>query len=376
MNTPWYQTGQLQDLLTPAILLSPARIRENIRRMVQIAASPERLRPHVKTYKLPQIIQLQLEAGISSFKCATLAEAKMVAEAGGKDILIAYPLVGPALDIFVELVKAFPNVRFSLTADHLDIGKVLVEKTQEVTGQIAVFVDIDNGMHRTGTPPGKDALELCRFLHLSPELHFKGLHIYDGHLHQASFQKRKEACQQAFQPVQDLMEQLDKEKIPLEEVVCGGTPTFPIHAEDPSRKLSPGTPLLWDWGYANSFPDLDFQIAAVLLTRVVSKPAPHLLCLDIGYKALAAEMPHPRIYFPGLENVQFLNHSEEHMVISVENAQEISVNQVIPGYPIHICPTMALHEEVYVMENSQVVGKWQVKARNRLYSQINKMNKQ
>ena len=37
-----------------------------------------------------------LEAlGIRKHKCATIAEAEMIAAAGGADVLIAYPLVGP-----------------------------------------------------------------------------------------------------------------------------------------------------------------------------------------------------------------------------------------------------------------------------------------
>ena len=42
-----------------------------------------------------EIIRLELQAGITKQKCATLAEAEMIAECGATDVLLAYPIVGP-----------------------------------------------------------------------------------------------------------------------------------------------------------------------------------------------------------------------------------------------------------------------------------------
>ena len=45
---------------------------------------PKRLWPHVKTHKLPQLVRMQLSHGIRKYKCATIAEAEMLAlEKGG-----------------------------------------------------------------------------------------------------------------------------------------------------------------------------------------------------------------------------------------------------------------------------------------------------
>ena len=52
---------------------------------------------------------------------------------------------------------------------------------------------------------------------------------------------------------------------------------------------------LHDHGYASKYPDLRFTAAAVLLTRVVSHPAPGRLCLDLGHKAVAADPAGPRV---------------------------------------------------------------------------------
>ena len=93
----WYRPENEASIATPCLLLFPERIEENIRRMIAIAGSAERLRTHVKTHKLSELVKLQLQHGIEKFKCATLSEVAMTAGAGGRDILLAYPLLGLSL---------------------------------------------------------------------------------------------------------------------------------------------------------------------------------------------------------------------------------------------------------------------------------------
>ena len=115
----WYKISNEDDVASPAMLVYPDRIKENIRRMVVGAGGAEHLRPHVKTHKMPQIIAMKLEAGITKFKVATIAEAEMTAAAGGKDILLAHQPVGPGERRFAELVKEFPQTRFATIADNV-----------------------------------------------------------------------------------------------------------------------------------------------------------------------------------------------------------------------------------------------------------------
>jgi D-serine deaminase-like pyridoxal phosphate-dependent protein len=149
------------------------------------------------------------------------------------------------------------------------------------------------------------------------------------------------------------------------DTVAGGSPTFPVHAMNPKFSLSPGTCLLWDQGYSRGFPDQKFLHAAVLLIRVISKPAEQFLCLDLGHKAVASEMPHPRVYFPELEKVEFISQSEEHLVVKSQQAVNFRVGDVLYGVPVHICPTTALHQELVVVEEGKAVDRWRVFARDR-----------
>ncbi len=197
-------------------------------------------------------------------------------------------------------------------------------------------------------------------------LRFAGLHIYDGHIHEIDVKERQEHCDNDFNRVTKLIKELDGRGITINELACGGTPTFPIHALYSSRTLCPGTTVFWDAGYANAVPELDFLPAAVVAGRVISKPNRNV-CLDLGHKSVASEMDHPRLHFFDLEIHSVTNHSEEHLVVSTKYSQNLSIGDLVYALPTHVCPTIALHEWVYVVRNQQVTDSWEVVARHRIY---------
>jgi len=371
----WYRIAAEDAVASPAVLVYPERIEENIRRMVRAAGGAERLRPHVKTHKMPQVVRLQLAQGIDKFKVSTIAEAEMTAEAGGRDILLAYPAVGPNARRLAELVRRFPAVRFRAIADSV-VGVESLSAAAVAAGvTIEVLVDLDVGMHRTGVAPGDEALGLVRRIAAAPGLVAGGLHAYDGHLHDADHARLEAAVESAFAPVWRLRDELRGERAALGPagsaddgwplVVAGGTPTSAILARRGDVEVGAGTTVLWDAGQAVISPDLDFLPAAILLTRVVSRPAADRLCLDIGHKAVASEMPQPRVRLLGLEDGEIVMHSEEHMVVRTPRANEYPVGTVLYAVPRHVCPTVALHAEVVVVQGGRAVDRWPVVARTR-----------
>ncbi len=352
------------ELASPALLIDIAAVDRNLARMLAIVGQAERLRPHVKTHKLPQLVRRQLALGIMKFKCATIAEAEMVADCGAPDILLAGQPVGPNVRRLLTLVERFPATRFSTIGDDEGAIRELARQAAHARARIEVFLDLDVGQHRTGVAPGPLAVHLYRLINSLPGLQAAGLHAYDGHLHDTDPAARTAACEAAFAPVAALREELIRAGLPVPGVVAGGTPTFPMHARRPVE-CSPGTCVLWDAGYGGKLPDLAFEPAALLFTRVVSKPAPDRLCLDLGHKAVAAEMPHPRVIFPRLPEASAVMQSEEHLVIETPRAAEFAVGDALLGIPWHICPTVALHSEVWVLDGSRVTERWPVVARAR-----------
>jgi len=360
----WFHLADPASVASPALLLSPALIDRNIEAMVALAGDPLRLRPHVKTYKMVEIVRAQIAAGIVKFKAATIAEAEMAARAGARDVLLAMQPVGPQVARLFALRHAFPDVRFSTLVDDGKVVAALAAAAPSSQPALPLWVDLDVGMQRTGVSPDARALALCLQITQSAGLKLAGLHAYDGHVHATDLDQRTQECEAAFAPVAELARQLAARAMPV-DIIAGGTPTFPIHARRASVELSPGTSLLFDHGYATCFPDLPFAIAAVLLTRVVSRPKRGLVTLDLGTKAVASEMALPRVFFPDLPDAETVAHNEEHMVVRTAQADELPPGTVVYAMPTHICPTVNLHDEALIVHDHAVTAAWSIVARAR-----------
>ncbi len=360
-------SATIDHLASPALVIVAQRVESNIQRMLETVGDLEQLRPHLKTSKMPEVVRRYVKAGIKQFKVATLAELEMALKEGAKDVLLAHQPVGPNVALLLESAQRHPQQHLSTIVDNFAVVECLGKTWAEAGMTLGVYVDIDCGMHRSGIEVGDDALAICRAIEAHAALTFQGLHVYDGHLRQSDVAEREQACQECFAGVWAFKERLESENIAVREVVAGGTPTFPIHAKDERVICSPGTCVFWDAGYDTILPDMDFQCAAQVLTRVISKPGAHRLCLDLGHKAIAAENPiDHRVVFPDIPNAVFVSQSEEHLVIETPDHANWNVGDALLGIPWHICPTVALYDRATVIENDEIVDTWEIPARDRL----------
>lgn len=363
-----YRIADTSQILTPALVVFRDMVEQNLDHMVEIAGDPSRLRPHCKTHKTREIIELQLARGIVRHKCATFAEAEMLAEVGVKDIFLAYSLVGPNISRAVAFRQKYPDVEFSVTVDHEKPLKQLGAAMVSASLGIGVLLDIDTGQHRTGIPVGPAAKELYRLIVETDGLIPNGLHVYDGHQHQESRDERRAAVNEEWERVSEFRQSLEAEGWPVPRLVCGGTASFPIYAEksDPAIEYSPGTCVYNDAGYGGRFPDMVFPPAAMMLTRVISRPTPTRITLDIGYKAVASDPPvGQRMTFPDLPDAEQVLQNEEHLVLETSRAGEFEPGDELLAIPRHICPTSALHRAAYVVSGGEVVGQWEIASRDR-----------
>ncbi|MBD3676591.1 MAG: D-TA family PLP-dependent enzyme [Planctomycetaceae bacterium] len=369
MTTPDYHIDDTSKLLSPSMIVFREQLERNLDGIIEIAGSADRLRPHCKTHKMAEVTKIELARGITKHKAATFAEAEMLADAGVKDILLAYSLVGPNLPRAVAFRQKYPDVTFIVTADDFENLKRLSETMVDAGTDINVLLDVDCGQHRTGVVSSEQAMERYRQIDELPGLIAAGFHVYDGHQHQVAYEDRKAAVREEFEKVlamRDEIESRDGLKVP--RLVCGGTGSFPVYAEyvDPTIELSPGTIVFGDASYTENFPDLKFPAAAVLLTRVISKPEGNRITLDLGYKAVASDPPAgKRAFFPELPDAKQVLQNEEHLVLETDRADDYQVGDELIAIPWHVCPTTALHAWVYVVENGNVTGEWEVTSRNR-----------
>src|SRR5262249_18733359 len=159
-----------------------------------------------------------------------------------------------------------------------------------------------------------------------------------------------------------LRESLLQQGLPVPRLVCGGTPTFPVYArlDIPGLECSPGTLMLHDHGYGSRFVDLTgFVPAAVLLTRVISRPTSTRITFDLGYKAVASDPPAgKRLLLLDVPEYQAVLQNEEHLVVETPAAERYKPGDEVLAIPTHVCPTVAMHQRAYVVEGGKLTGTW------------------
>lgn len=365
---PRYRVADTSQIISPALLIFRDLLESNLRQVLRIAGGPDRLRPHCKTHKMREVVKIQLQMGITKHKCATLAEAEMLADCGVKDIFLAYNIVGPNIHRVVAFCQRFPDVRLAVTADHPLPLAQLGQATSKAGVSVDVLLDIDTGQHRTGITVGPQARDLYEQISKTPGIKPGGFHVYDGHQHQKTREDRRAAVLHEFSKVLAFRDELVQAGLPVPRLVCGGTASFPIYAEmsEPTIEFSPGTCVFNDVGYSEAFPDLVFQPAAVLLTRVISRPTADRVTFDLGYKAVASDPPAgKRLSLPEIPDAEQVLQNEEHLVVKTSHASEFQPGDETYAIPRHVCPTSALHKEAFVIVDGKLAERWPVVARDR-----------
>lgn len=365
-NLDWYTIENCSTVDSPALLVYVDRVKTNIDMLKCNINDVSRLRPHVKTHKTMEVTRLMMDAGIHKFKCATLAEAEMLGSCQAPDVLLAYPLTDSRLRKYINIIKRFPKTSFSGIVDNQPIADHISALAIKESIMIPIYVDINLGMDRTGIKPGEGAVALYRHCSALKGINIQGFHAYDGHVRERDMDKRRAICHNNFLQIEKMIELLVAAKFPKPKVIIGGSPSFPIYAAYADLECSPGTFVFWDKGYSEALPEQPFLPAAVLFMRVISKPSKNLLCLDLGYKAVASESPLPlRLSFLNAPGLKPVSQSEEHLVVEVQEDQSYQIGDVIYAVPNHICPTVAMYDTLHIVYNRKISDNWDVIARKR-----------
>ena len=305
----WFTIADIDQLDTPALVVYPDRVRQNIDHAVAMVGDPARLRPHVKTHKSPMVTRLLLEAGVRQFKCATIAEAEMLAVEGAPDVLLAYQPIGPKAARLAELIRRYSGTKFSCLIDNEEAAGAMAAVFASAGLTVPVWMDLNIGMDRTGIAPGPAAQRLWDVAGGLKGITPVGLHAYDGHIRDTDLAARTRVCDAAFAGVLELRAALGGEVVP---VIAGGSPTFPVLARRPNVQCSPGTFVYWDKGYHDQFPDQPFLPAALVVSRVISLRGDSRICMDLGHKSIAAENEiGKRVGFLNVAGLRPVGQSEE-----------------------------------------------------------------
>jgi D-serine deaminase-like pyridoxal phosphate-dependent protein len=367
-----FRVAEAARMLTPALLIDRDRVQHNIATTLRLlGGDANRWRPHVKTAKLGYVMRMLVEAGVQQFKCATSLELSVACQAGAKDVLVAYPLTGANAGRVRHIAEQHHGIAIS----------VLVEDESQLAqwrgSAVSVFVDVNPGMNRTGVPESQaDAiLRLSESIASSlGGLKFRGLHYYDGHLSKYVIAERCKQAHLGYERLMHIVDTLATHGIEVPEVITAGTPAFPCSlsfarfAKAPFlHRVSPGTVVYCDaTSLAQLPPEYEYLPAAVVMTRVVSHPAPGIITCDAGHKTVSADAGIPTCVVLGHPELEPLAPSEEHLPMRVADAAAIpAIGELLYLVPRHVCPTVNNFDDAVIVRDRNLVAVEPVSARGR-----------
>lgn len=357
----------LDDLQTPTLLIHLDRVRHNIGVMRQwLRGDMDRWRPHVKTCKIPEVLALFLAAKVRRFKCATTRELEVLLKVAtasiddsddpnGIDVLFAMAQHGTNLDRLSALAAAHPRHRISVLSEDPDHAALLRERG------FGVFVDLDPGFLRTGIPLAET--ERIAAVVTQAGANLRGLHCYDGHLHDPDPETRQPAAHAVYKEFVALAHELSI----TGELVTSGTPTFGIAIEYPGFRglhhtVSPGTVVYWD-ARSEQLGIPGFAFAAEIHARVISRPTDDCFTVDAGSKALDAAAGSPCAMLIGPCEAEAGTPSEEHLPFRVTQGTAPPVGTLVRLIPRHVCPTVNLADQAVLFDGGEILGIVDVAAR-------------
>ena len=311
------QPGSRWRLPTPALVVDLDALDANIARMAARAmAAGVVLRPHAKTHKSAFVARRQIAAGAVGVCCAKVGEAEALAAAGIRGLLVTSPIASPETAERCA-VLAGEDADFAVTVDHPVGVDALQAAAAARSGTIAVVIDVDVGLGRTGVADTAAALSLAQRIAAQPNLRLKGVQGYGGAWqHVVGAEKRLAAARVGLARLSEIVEALraDGHACPL--VTGGGTGTFDADTElGVLNERQPGSYVFMDNQYADALgddPDGAFATSLFVQAQVISANAPRWVTLDAGLKAFATDGPPPRPMTPPFAPDAYFFFGDEH----------------------------------------------------------------
>lgn len=360
----------IDTLPTPCLVIDAEKVRRNIRRMADYAASHQlKLRPHTKTHKSPRVGQLQLDAGACGLTVAKVGEAEVMAEVCD-DILIAYPTVDPAR--CARVAELANRVTVRVAVDSLLAATRLSEAASRTGATVHLLVDVDLGYRRTGVQSDEAAVELGQAITRLPHLHLDGIMTYTGHI-LGQDEEQARAFTQVRQRLEELLGAWRKAGLNDAIISGGSTPAaHQCHLADHFTEIRPGTYVYNDMNTVHGgYVSLD-DCAAILYATVISDTVPGQVVLDAGSKTLTSDRCGPAPdsgfgYLLDYPDARITKLTEEHGQVDVAGcANTPALGERLRIIPNHICVCVNMQSHVWWVEPNQPPEQIPVAARGLL----------
>ena len=350
----------VQDLDTPSAIVDLDVVENNLRRCQSYLDSHGlRLRPHIKTHKIPEFAHLQIRLGAKGVNCQKLGEAEVMADAGISDILLTYNLIGQAkLDRLTALSR---RADVKVVADSLEVVEGLSAAMSRGGLTLRALVECDTGAMRCGVTTPAAAASLAQAIDRAPGLAFGGLLTYPP----------KNSASKTNVWLSEAADLCKRSGLPVETVSSGGTPDlYRAHEVTVATEHRPGTYIYSDRSLVEIHRYGDWSGCALKVqARVVSHAAPDRCVIDAGSKSLSSDLlglrgfgrivEHPDWEIEGL--------SEEHGHVRVPpGAEAPRIGELVNVIPNHACVVTNLYDRIYAARQGRVETFYEVAARGKV----------
>jgi D-serine deaminase-like pyridoxal phosphate-dependent protein len=359
------------DIDTPALVVDEEILQRNIAEMAAFARSVGvNLRPHIKTHKTPQIARLQIAAGAIGITCAKVGEAEvMIEQAGVDDVLLAYPTIGEHK--YRRIVELLERARIIVAVDSLDAANAISRSMRTYDRMLDVSIEVNTGQNRSGVRAGDLAVQFALDVSRLPNLRIAGIMTHEGQVNGLPPDEIEAGALAAGREMVEVAERIRSHGIDVPTVSVGSTPaaiyTPTIHGV---TEMRPGTYVFNDNSVFRHGRIGVSQCAARFVATVVSKQSPTHAVLDTGQKSLGMDLSVSHGghgYIVGHPDVIISKLSEEHGVCEVPEGEEgFQVGDRIEIIPNHVCPTVNLMDEMFIVRDGKVVDTWTIAARGKV----------
>ncbi|WP_315927109.1 D-TA family PLP-dependent enzyme [Mesorhizobium sp. SP-1A] len=348
------------EIQTPAVLVDIDVARRNIERFQVYADSHGlKVRPHIKTHKLPVLAEMQLDAGAVGITCQKVSEAEAMVAGSSRlsDVLITYNILGQ--DKLRSLVALARKVRLAVVADNATVVDGLSVAFSASGETLDVFVECNTGADRCGVASPQDAADLAGRIAAAPGLRFAGLMTYPpvgGAARVQAFMTEAKAL-------------IEERGIPVPAITSGGSPDMmSAHLAPATTEYRPGTYVYNDRSLVARGVCGWEDCALTVLATVVSVPAANRAIIDAGSKTLTSDLLGLTGYghVLGRPDIAIDQLSEEHGRLRSDGDIGLKVGERLRIVPNHACVVTNMVDAVYALQAGQAPQRWPVPARGKI----------
>lgn len=355
----------LSQLETPCVVIDLQQAEKNLAQMqAEADACGCKLRPHIKTHKMPRFALRQIALGAAGITCAKVSEAEVMADCGIDDIFIAYPMVG-AFRVKRVIALAKRIRRLILGVDSIACALPLNDAAAAAGISLEIRLEIDTGAGRTGVSGG-ESVALAKALSALPHLRLTGIYTFKSLvLHNAPTTDKGEAGKEEGQLMAETAKAIREAGISLKEISAGSTPTgIEVAKTGLVDEIRPGTYIFNDYMVMKEGAAWLDEIAARIYATVVSVPAKGYAVIDGGSKTFPMDItPNvPPYFYPGYgvvegnPDLQLTRMNEEHGIITSQRGDTgLQVGDILSMIPIHVCPAVNMQNSLYLLDGEALI---------------------